>query len=428
MEFLTLMSAFEAAAAIRAKEITSLELVDACLRRIDERERTVNAWAFLDPECARAAARACDAVAPSGPLHGVPVGIKDVIDTCDMPTEYGSTIHRGHRPNRDAACVSLIRRAGGIVLGKTVSTEFAMYHPSKTVNPHNPGHTPGGSSSGSAAAVADRHVPLALGTQTSGSIIRPAAYCGVIGYKPTCGTFAIEGIKALASSLDTLGVLSRSLDDLSLMYEVFCGVELAADQLPTREPGQVRLGFWQPPFAEPSPDADGLTLAITRLRAVGFEVTPVAMPDSFASLNEVHAALMAYEVARNHLYEYEPARRALMSDSTTAVIEQGWNVSFEAYLRCREHTRQAQIAFDQIAQSFDAILVPSATGEAPAGTSWTGDPVFNRMWSLLGTPALTLPVGKGPNGLPIGVQLVGRRDSDRVLLDVARRLEPAVSG
>jgi amidase len=428
MEYLTLMSAREAAAAIRAKEVTSLELVDACLRRIDEREPTVNAWAFIDPERARAAARACDAAEPSGPLHGVPVGIKDVIDTCDMPTEYGSTIHRGHRPSRDAACVSLIRRAGGIVLGKTVSTEFAMYQPSKTVNPHNPGHTPGGSSSGSAAAVADRHVPLALGTQTSGSIIRPAAYCGVIGYKPTVGTFAIEGIKALASSLDTLGVLSRSLDDLSLMYEVFCGVDLAADPLPACEPGQVRLGFWQPPFAEPSPDADGLRLAITRLRAVGFEVASVVMPDSFASLNDVHAALMAYEVARNHLYEYEPERRALMGDSTTAVIEQGWNVSFEAYLRCREQTRQARIAFDQIAQSFDAILVPSATGEALAGTSWTGDPVFNRMWSLLGTPALTLPVGNGPNGLPIGVQLVGRRDSDRVLLDVARRLERAVSG
>jgi amidase len=250
----------------------------------------------------------------------------------------------------------------------------------------------------------------------------------VIGYKPTVGTFAIEGTKTLAASLDTLGVLARSLDDLSLMYEVFCGMDLAADRLAAREPGQLRLGFWQPTFAEPSPDAEGLSLAITRLGAVGFEVAPVVMPDSFASLNDVHAALMAYEVARNHLYEYDPARRALMGDSTTAVIEQGWNVSFEAYLRCREQTRQARIAFDQIAQSFDAILVPSATGEAPAGITWTGDPVFNRMWSLLGTPALTLPVGNGPNGLPIGVQPVGRGDSDRVLLDVARRLEPVVSG
>jgi Asp-tRNA(Asn)/Glu-tRNA(Gln) amidotransferase A subunit family amidase len=428
MEYLTSMSAFEAAAAIRAKEISSLELVDACLRRIEERERTVGAWAFIDPEGARAAAQACDATEPRGPLHGVPVGIKDVIDTCDMPTTYGSTIHRDHRPGRDAACVSLIRRAGGIVLGKTVSTEFAMYQPSKTVNPHNPDHTPGGSSSGSAAAVADRHVPLALGTQTSGSIIRPAAYCGVIGYKPTIGTFAIEGIKTLAASLDTLGVLSRSLDDLLLMYEVFCGVDLTAHSLPAREPGQIRLGFWRPPFAEPSPDADGLSLAIARLRGVGFEVAPVVMPDSFASLNDVHSALMAFEVARNHLFEYEPPRRAMLGDSTAAVIEQGWNVSFEAYMRCREQTRQARIAFDQIAQSFDAILVPSAPGEAPAGTSWTGDPVFNRMWSLLGTPALTLPVGKGPNGLPIGVQLVGAHDSDRVLLDVAQCIQSMVSG
>lgn len=428
MEYLTSMSAREAAAAIRAKEISSLELVDACLQRIEDREPTVNAWAFLDPERARAAARACDNAPATGPLHGVPVGIKDVIDTVDMPTGYGSVIHEGHQPTRDAACVSLIRRAGGIALGKTVTTEFAMYRPSKTSNPHNPAHTPGGSSSGSAAAVADRHVPLALGTQTSGSLIRPAAFCGVIGYKPTFGTFAIEGLKTLAASLDTVGMITRSVDDLLLMFDVLAGVKATAMVSPARDARKLKLGFWQPPFAAaPAPDADGLNRVMLRLTGMGLEVAPVSMPESFASLNEVHASLMAYEVARNHLYEYEQPRRALMADITNAVFEQGWNVSFDAYLRCREATRDARIAFDQIAQSFDAIIVPAAPGEAP-GIASTGDPVFNRMWSLLGVPALTLPVGKGPNGLPLGVQLIGRYDQDLDLLDVAHALEPSICG
>ena len=190
---------------------------------------------------------------PLGPLHGVPVGIKDVIDTADMPTEYGSTIHRGHKPLRDAACVSLIRRAGGIPIGKTVTTEFAMYEANKTVNPINLGHTPGGSSSGSAAAVADHHVPLALGTQTSGSIIRPAAFCGVIGYKPTMDTFAIEGIKALASSIDTLGVVTRHLDDLYLMHSVFSGGAKAAQPSPQAMPTALKIGYWIPPFGRQAP-------------------------------------------------------------------------------------------------------------------------------------------------------------------------------
>ncbi|PLZ02125.1 amidase [Burkholderia sp. WAC0059] len=433
MEYLTSMSASEAAAAIRAKEITSLELVDACLRRIGEREPVVNAWAFLDPERARAAARACDAATAAGtgvgPLHGVPVGVKDVIDTADMPTEYGSAIHRGHRPLRDAACVALIRRAGGIALGKTVTTEFAMYQPNKTANPHNPAHTPGGSSSGSAAAVADRHVPVALGTQTSGSIIRPAAFCGVIGYKPSFGTFAIEGVKTLAASLDTLGLLARGIDDLLLMYDVFAGLPAATAATRPRKAGErLRIGFWQPPFAPaPAADADGLARACARLAGVGFALEPVAMPAALAELNDVHAALMAYEVARNHLYEYEPPRRALMAATTSAVMEQGWRVPFEDYLGYRETTRAARAAFDAIARTFDAILVPAAPGEAPPIAA-TGDPVFNRMWSLLGVPALTLPVGTGPNGLPIGVQLVSRYDGDLALLDVARQLEPAIRG
>ena len=216
-----LMSACEAAAAIADKKISSVEMVKACLDRIDAREPAVGAWSCVDKGRALQEAALRDNEAPRGPLHGVPVGIKDVIDTIDLPTEYGSTIYREHRPRREAACVSLVRRAGGVILGKTVTTEFALYQPGKTANPHNTGRTPGGSSSGSAAAVADWHVPVAMGTQTSGSIIRPASYCGVVGYKPTFNTFALDGTKPLAASLDTLGYITRTVEDLSLMHEVF---------------------------------------------------------------------------------------------------------------------------------------------------------------------------------------------------------------
>jgi Asp-tRNA(Asn)/Glu-tRNA(Gln) amidotransferase A subunit family amidase len=425
MHDLTKLSARDAATAIRNKEISSLELVDACLTRIEARDPVVGAWAYIDPEAARAHARACDAQAPVGVLHGVPVGIKDVIETGDMPTEYGSALHRGHRPLRDAACVSLIRKAGGIAMGKTVSTEFAMYQPNKTANPHNPAHTPGGSSSGSAAAVADYQVPLALGTQTSGSIIRPAAFCGVAGYKPTFGTFAIEGIKTLAASLDTLGCLARHVDDVLLLSEALYGASLPS---PVEEDRKPVIGFWYPPFASMTADEDGLSRALTRLKDAGHTLREVTMPDWVTPLNDSHADLMAFEVARNHVYEFEAVRRDGMAAATAGVMAQGWKIPLEVYLKRRDEQRRARIEMAQWIAPFDILLVPSALGEAPAGLAATGDPVYNRIWSLLGFPALSLPVGTGPRGLPLGVQLIARPDQDLAMLRLAAKIEAIVAG
>ncbi|HEV7616606.1 MAG TPA: amidase [Burkholderiaceae bacterium] len=421
MQQLHLLSAVEAAAAVVSKQITSVELVEACLARIDDREPAVEAWTCVDREGALHQARKCDAEPARGPLHGVPVGIKDVIDTRDLPTEYGSRIFQGHRPQRDAACVTLVRRAGGIVLGKTVTTEFAMYEPNKTRNPHNPLHTPGGSSSGSAAAVADYHVPVAFGTQSSGSIIRPAAYCGVVGYKPTFNTFAPDGVKPLGASIDTLGVITRTVADLSLMWEVLQGCAAQGGQSPARRQraGLCRTPFWEAAGAE---QRAALERSAQTLGQNGFDVEEVVLPDLFATLNDLHAKLMAYEVARNYVFEYDRSRRAMLGQRTRQVIEDGWRVSPDQYLAMRATLRLAKTEFEAICAGFDTLMVPSATGEAPV-IAGTGDPVFNRMWTLLGVPAITIPVATGLKGLPVGVQFVGQVDTDLTLLTLCRRVE-----
>ena len=426
MNDLHTLTATEAASAIRQGAITSEELVAACLNRVDSREDIIQAWAYVDREGALAAAMACDAADPVGPLHGVPVGVKDVIDTATMPTTYGSKIHASHRPLRDAACVLLLQRAGAVIVGKTVTTEFAMYEPSKTLNPHAVERTPGGSSSGSAAAVADMHVPIALGTQTSESIIRPAAFCGTIGFKPSYGSYPVEGIKALGSTLDTLGALTRCVDDLSLLHQVFTGDQLLQDGT-ARSALSLKLGVWLPPFGSPATDEDGLAMAIGKLRAAGVGVEPINLPASFNELNEVHAELMAYEVVRNHVYECEPEREKLLGPRTKEVFDQGRAVSHEQYLVCRKARREALAAFNEAVANFDAILVPAARGEAPLRSNGTGDPVFNRVWSLLGVPALALPVGLGQHDMPLAVQLVGCLDSDRRLVSAAQALECLLS-
>ena len=289
------MSARDAATAIAEKKISSVELVEECLKRIDSREEVVGAWAYIDRDLAIKEASLRDSQHVQGPLHGVPIGIKDVIDTIDLPTEYGSTIYAGHRPRREASCVSLVRRAGGVILGKTVTTEFALYQPGKTTNPHNPAHTPGGSSSGSAAAVADFHVPVAMGTQTSGSIIRPASYCGVVGYKPTFNTFALEGTKPLAASLDTLGYLTRTVDDLTLMREVFLGKSAVKSTFNNRPHIAIcRSPFWY----EATADTRTVFEQTAELLAnSGFDIEEVDLPPSFSDLIDVHEKLMAYEIA-----------------------------------------------------------------------------------------------------------------------------------
>jgi len=414
------LSASDAVNALAHKKISVVELMQACLARIDKRDAEVGAWAYLDRDSILREAKDRDGK-PQGPLYGLPVGIKDVIDTAGLPTEYGSKIYRGHRPARDASCVALVRRAGGIVFGKTVTTEFALFQPGKTKNPHNPAHSPGGSSSGSAAAVADFQVPVAFGTQTSGSTIRPAAFCGVVGYKPTFSLFTAAGVRALAPSLDTLGLMSRTVEDLFLMTRVLFG----HDQILSKSPGRrIRLALCRTPFwAAASVDQQAAFDNCAReLAAAGVSIEEIDLPDWFSSLGEDHQSIMASEIARNFISENSPSTQELLSPRMREIIDEGWKVHIESYLKIRARVSRARIEFSTIAKPFDAIMVPSAPGEAPKLAN-TGDPVFNRVWTLLGIPAVTLPVGFGTHGLPLGVQCLGRADEDHDLLATCRELE-----
>jgi len=420
------LSATEAAAAIAGGSLRSTELVESCLARIDEREPVVKAWVNLDRPHVLAQARACDAAPARGPLHGVPVAIKDIIDTADLPTEYGSAIYPGHRPTIDAACVALVRRAGGIVMGKTVTTEFAAFQPNKTANPHNPQHTPGGSSSGSAAAVADFHVPLAFGTQTAGSITRPAAYCGVVGFKPTFGTYALAGIKPFAWSFDTLGTFSRTVEDAVLMWRV---LQAAAPPPVSTLPKRPRLALCRTPFWDSAaPEArQAFDQASRALAGAGCELEEAVLPASFERLVDVHKLILEYEGARNLAFEAEPARIDKLSPSLRTMVENGFRQPAQRYLDAREAMRRAQQEFAALSGSWDVLMAPAAPGEAPRGLGATGDPLFSRMWTLLHVPVLNMTVAKGPTGLPVGVQFIGRHGGDLVLLELCRRFAEALA-
>ncbi|WP_289295915.1 amidase [uncultured Reyranella sp.] len=408
------LSAVEAVAAIEAGTLTSEKLVRDCLDRIAERDDVVKAWAHLDPDQAIAQARAADA-AGGGLLRGVPVGVKDIIDTYDMPTGHNSPIFDGKVPFGDAACVALCRTANAVIMGKTVTTEFANRHPGPTTNPHNPAHTPGGSSSGSAAAVADGHVPLAFGTQTGGSVIRPAAYCGVVGYKPTFGDFSRVGIKMQCHSVDTLGLMARTLDDIALF-------RAAVLKLPPvhidRDIGRPRIGVCRSPVwdkAEPETKAL-IDNTATLLSDKGASVVDVSFAPQFADIIEDHAAITGFESVRNYADERLRNPDKVSDELMNGPMKRGLAVSFERYVAAQRKTTAFKAHIDSLFDKVDLLLTPSAPGEAPKGLEATGDPVFNSIWTLAGTPCVTLPAGTGPNGLPLGVQLVGlRHDDDRVL-------------
>lgn len=408
------LSAAEAARRIATGQLSSEALVSACLDRIAAREPAVQAWAYLDREAALAQARARDREAPRSLLHGVPVGIKDVIDTADMPTEYNSPIYRGYRPRWDAACVALLRHAGCVILGKTVTTEFANNHPAKTRNPHNPAHTPGGSSSGSAAAVADGMLPLALGTQTGGSTIRPAAYCGVVGLKPSFNSINRAGLKFVAESLDTIGVFARSAGDAALGLHVLSGRALPDLGAADREPrvGLCRTPRWQ--------EADGaaqaaLDRAAELLAKAGAHVREYELPAGCARLFDDHGIIMNYEAARALAWEHQHHADQI-SASLRPRIEDGWRLPREAYDAARRLARDCRRRFAESMDEHDFLLTPSAPGEAPATLATTGSSVFNRLWTLLGVPCVTTPFGRGPRGLPLAVQLAGAFDDDSRLL------------
>jgi len=412
------LSAAEAARRIEAGETTSEALAAACLERIAERDEEVRAWAFIDRDQALAQARALDRMPRRGRLHGVPFGIKDIIDTESLPTEYNSPIYRGHRPKADAACVALLRQAGCLILGKTVTTEFANNHPSPTRNPKNAAHTPGGSSSGSAAAVADCMVSAALGTQTGGSVIRPAAYCGAFAIKPSFGAINRAGVKMLAESLDTIGIFARAAEDLALVLEVLSGKTAPDFSFSKSKPkiGLCRTPCWRQ--ADAATQAN-LEQAARRLAQAGARVSDFDLPPGSDQLFERHKVIMGFETARALAWEYMNFPGEI-SKTLKPRLDEGWKVTRADYDAMRELARQCRRALaDEMRHStrgVDFLLSPSAPSEAPASLASTGNPVFNRAWTLLGVPCVTVPHGKGAHGLPLGVQLVGPFDSDMALL------------
>jgi amidase len=414
---LSRLAAAEAAALIRERRLSSVELVRSCLDAIAAREAEVGAWETIEPERALEQARERDARPASGVLHGVPIAIKDIIDTADLPTRYGSPIYRDHRPPADAACVRRLRGAGAVILGKTVTTEFAHVTPGKTRNPHDLSRTPGGSSSGSAASVASFMAPAALGTQTGGSVIRPAAFCGLFGFKPSWGRTELDGVRELARSFDTVGWMARSAADLDLLARV-----LLVDHVAPPEIATPRIALCRTPFdarAEPAALAAVQSCAAA-LGKAGAEVSEIGLPDAFGSLDVTHRTITSVEAARA-ASEDRKKHRDLLSPAFRAFSDEGAACPPERYEAAQQeaaHCRESLAALHR----FDALLVPSAPGEAPSAET-TGDAVFSLFWSLLLVPCATLPAGKGPQGLPLGVQIVGRFGEDEALIRLAEWIE-----
>ena len=430
------MTATEAAEAIRAGRITSEALVRACLDRIAALEERIGAWAFLDPglalEQARAADRARREGKPLGPLHGVPVGVKDIFDTKDMPTENGTVLHAGRRPAEDAAAVSLLREAGAVLLGKTVTTELAVYSPGKTRNPHDPERTPGGSSSGSAAAVAAFMAPLAIGTQTNGSVIRPASYCGVYGYKPSHGLISRHRVLRQSPPLDQVGVFARTVEDAALVAERIMGFDdRDPDMRPGARPALVgtlaeeppvppRLAFVKTPvWDQADRDTQGAFAAL--VARLGEIVVEVELPEMFGDAVALHRTIMEADLAGSYEREYAQGKERL-SPILREIIERGQKVPAVEYDRALRRVPALNRALDTVFERHDTILTPATTGEAPVGLESTGSPMFCTIWTLCGMPAITLPVLTGAHGMPLGVQLVGAKGDDARLLRTARRL------
>jgi Asp-tRNA(Asn)/Glu-tRNA(Gln) amidotransferase A subunit family amidase len=412
-------NATEIVAAIGAGRTTCEAVARACLDRIEAREPEVRAWAHLDPDTTIAAARALDRQGPRGPLAGVPFGVKDIIDTFDMPTEWGTPIHRGRRPERDAACVALSRKAGGVLLGKTVTTEFANLHPGPTRNPHDLARTPGGSSSGSAAAVADLMVPLAIGTQTTGSTIRPASFCGVFGYRPTYGEHRLHGVMEASGSLDTLGILARSVEDVALYRDVLLGIppEPVADMPWAPRIGLCRTHVWDKVEAPTRALVEGTA---ERLARAGAKLVDVALPDDFKRLNDAHRWISSFEFARTFTFEIENHWSEISDTLRGGRLNDGINGSFDRYIAAKLAAEECRARLDEVFGDCDVLLTPAAFGEAPEGMfAFDGVPLF-QLWTALHVPAISLPAGKGPKGMPVGVQLIARRHDDRRLFACAR--------
>ena len=436
------LSLTEAAADIRDGRITAVELIRDCLARIDEVEATVHAWAFLDRDHARQQAEAADLHRKQGkalgPLHGVPIGIKDIIDTGDMPTELGSPLWAGRTPRRDAAVVARLRAAGAVIMGKTVTTEYAYRQPGRTTNPHDAARTAGGSSSGSAAAVAAHMVPGAVGSQTNGSVIRPAAFCGVVGFKPTHGLVPRRGMLLLSRTLDHVGVFARTVPDAALLAETLAGFdEEDPDTRPLARPPLAAVAASEPPL--PPRLAFVRTPAWERVEPVtreafaelgevlGDAMADVELGASFEPVVAMHRTIMEVEMAHNLSRDYDKGRDRL-SPALREVIERGRAQAAVDYTAAVAGIPALNGALEPLFDEFDAIVTPAAPGEAPHGLATTGDPIFCTIWTYLGTPAVTLPLLRSTAGMPLGVQLVARRGGDARLLRTARWLVETLRG
>lgn len=415
------LGALEARRAIATGRLTATALVEACLERIALRNGTVAAWAFLDPGAARARARALDAGPERGLLHGLPIGVKDILDTAEMPAGYGSEIYAGHRPGRDSATAASALAAGAVMLGKTVTTEFANRRAGPTRNPHDPARTPGGSSSGSAAAVADFQVPLALGTQTGGSVIRPAAYCGVVGFKPSFQHLGNGGVRANTEAFDTVGLMARRVQDIALLRAACMEIPFAEpepDAVTAPRLALLRTPWWQEADAASQSALEEAARALSR---AGANVVELDLPLDFALLRAAHRAVSTFEASRNYADELARAGHLVSADFRADRIAPGEAVSLAEF-----HTAQRRLAAGRAQMeewlaehALDALLTPPAPGEALPGLAETGPATFNFLWTALYMPCVTLPFGTGPAGLPTGVQLVARRHEDARLLHLA---------
>ena len=439
---ITLISATEAAAAMRAGEITSEELVRACLERIAAIEDGIGAWAYLDADHALKQACEADRIQQDGqtlgPLHGIPVGVKDIFDTGDMPTEDGTVLHAGRQPQEDATAVALLREAGAVILGKTVTTELAVYAPGKTRNPHDLERTPGGSSSGSAAAVAAGMVPLAIGTQTNGSVIRPASYCGVYGYKPSYGRISRHRVLQQSRPLDQVGVFARTIEDAALIAESIMAFDerdpdtqmrarpKLVETLAAEPPFNPRLAFVKTPVWDQA-ETDTKEAVSELVAHLGENVGEVDLSDLFNGAVEQHRTIMEADLARSFEQEYASGKDKL-SSILREMIERGQKVLAVDYNRAVSRIPEFNRALDKVFDWHDAILTPATTGEAPVGLESTGSPIFCTIWTLCGMPAITLPILQGSHGLPVGVQLVGSKGDDARLLRTARWLVSNLAG
>lgn len=427
-------TASEAKRQLESGQLTSEALVSAYLARIAEKDAAVGAWTNIDPKRALDAARASDRTRAAGksvpPLAGIPVGIKDIIDTKDFPTEYGSEVFAGRQPDADASVVTQLKRAGAIILGKTVTTELAFFGPGKTCNPHDLKRTPGGSSSGSAAAVADHQVPLALGTQTAGSTIRPASYCGVVGFKPTFGYTSRSGVLPQSAPLDTIGGYARSVEDIALLFDAISEFDPTdLDMTPAAKPSLVgalaepvprapRFAFIKSPgWPQAEPAMRAAFEAFAGSFGARAEIVKTKLPEELEGILRLPQIVQFYDIGRNYgpIADANPNR---VSEKLKEVIAEGRTFSAADYAAARADQESLYEIVRPVIADYDAILTPAAAGPAPVGLSGTGSPLFNALWTYLGMPCISLPLLE-VEGLPVGVQLVGTRGNDAGLLRAA---------